>query len=72
MFLFLKSYFHRKFFLYFFGTIIFVLPIGSEYIQALSPYRYFSMYDALASYLGIVIMLTAFLIHKKMIKSNKT
>lgn len=71
MFLFLKSYFHRKFFLYLFGFIVFILPIGSEYIQALSPYRYFSLYDALASYLGIITILITFLIHKKFIYNKK-
>ncbi|MBM7560405.1 hypothetical protein [Marinitoga litoralis] len=70
MFLFLKSYFNRKFFLYFFGAIIFILPIGSEYIQALSPYRYFSMYDALASYAGIFSVIIFFVIHKKLAENK--
>jgi VanZ family protein len=72
MFLFLKSYFHRKFFLYFFGSIIFILPIGSEYIQALSPYRYFSLYDALASYAGILAVIITLIIHKKFLIKDKT
>ncbi|KAF2956109.1 hypothetical protein [Marinitoga sp. 38H-ov] len=71
MFLFLKSYFHRKFFLYFFGAIIFILPIGSEYIQALSPYRYFSIYDALASYAGILTIIISLIIYRTFIKKNK-
>ncbi|GAB6188263.1 hypothetical protein JCM30566_00020 [Marinitoga arctica] len=66
MFLFLKSYFHRKIFLYIFSSIIFILPIASEYIQALSPYRYFSIYDSLFSYLGIFSVLSFFLLYKKL------
>ncbi|KLO22758.1 hypothetical protein X275_05640 [Marinitoga sp. 1197] len=69
MFLFLKSYFNRKFFLYFFGSIILTLPVTSEYIQALSPYRQFSMFDALASYAGILAV-TLFLILQNIIKKR--
>ncbi|SHF19642.1 hypothetical protein SAMN02745164_01980 [Marinitoga hydrogenitolerans DSM 16785] len=69
MFLFLKTYFHRKILLYLFGGIIFILPIGSEYIQALSPYRYFSMFDALASYAGIFTVILILFIHKKIVLS---
>ncbi|NUU99194.1 hypothetical protein XO12_03360 [Marinitoga sp. 1154] len=69
MFLFLKSYFNRKFFLYFFGSIILTLPVTSEYIQALSPYRQFSMFDALASYAGIFAV-TLFIILQNIIKKR--
>ncbi|NUU96403.1 hypothetical protein XO10_09060 [Marinitoga sp. 1135] len=71
MFLFLKGLINKKWYIIPSIGLILTLPVASEYIQALSPYRQFSLYDSLASYLGILSIILVFYISKKFINYKR-
>ncbi|AEX86216.1 hypothetical protein Marpi_1835 [Marinitoga piezophila KA3] len=71
MFLFLKGLINKKWYIIPSIGLILTLPVASEYIQALSPYRQFSLYDSFASYLGILSIILVFYISKKFINYKR-